>query len=985
MTSLTYRALRVLTHAALFTFALVVATPLAFADDPRLDYHTITTPHFFVHYHDGLEDFAEKVAVAAEEAHIILSPLLDWVPAERTHVYCNDKVDTANGSATVFGRNHINVFAMAPEADSVLGFSDDWIRVLVFHEYVHILHLDTIRGLPPLVNMLVGQQWAPNNTLPRWYTEGLATFYESARTRGGRVKGALFRTYIRTDILDDKFFDLGATSNFPIIWPGGSLAYIYGSFFLDYVTRQHGEEYVRGFNHRYGTRVIPWGINTISKDLSGQTMEELYAEWHAFEAGRAFGDRAAVIATGATPVERVTSGRGGTSGWPINRPGTNETWFYHFDHYEASTYSSTFAGRPPERRVEVESGASKAAFTPDGETLIYSQSRILRGTYRYLDLYAYHLPTGGVRRLTHGERAREPAVSPDGRRIAYVRNRSGTMELVIRPYPHVSGPERVLVSGLPREGDETTRWQQISMPAFSPDGTKIAFSYWRQRDGKRDIWSYDLEAEPALALRRLTNDVAYDVDPHWADDGLIYFSSDRTGIFNVFSLDPDDGDVRQLSNVVTGLFQPRRSANGRWIYATQYTSLGFEIARFRRPVVAERAEPSRREEIEQVDYPDVDTSTFERGPYQPIRWLAPLLLQPQLGIVTSGGGLGGSVQGWDPIRRHQWSLSAGYTTGRELSDRGATASFAYSYDRLPVALSASGLFRDYPQERQLFVQSEYLPFMERQYLGRLRLSYPFRGLTDTLSVSARFDVDYTQFQSVPSIQHDPADLEPSYPTHGWFNEVAVSLGYSNRETYPQTVSTASGWAAGIGLEAQHPAIGSEEHVVTFTHQADLSLQNPLAPLHVLTLSGQGALTVSEDVDPRSYALGGVRPQDVLTSAVFQSPRRDLVVRGYPPGVLTGTRYQLLNAEYRFPIVNFDSGFSTVPVYFRRLKGAAFVDSGTAFDGFLGDADFITGAGAELILETVFAYYAFGNFTVGLARGLDDEGITDFYFLFGGGF
>jgi len=59
-------------------------------DDPELEYFTIETPHFYVHYYTGIEDLALKVAITCEEAHATLSPLLDWVPA-KVHVNVTDK------------------------------------------------------------------------------------------------------------------------------------------------------------------------------------------------------------------------------------------------------------------------------------------------------------------------------------------------------------------------------------------------------------------------------------------------------------------------------------------------------------------------------------------------------------------------------------------------------------------------------------------------------------------------------------------------------------------------------------------------------------------------------------------------------------------------------------------------------------------------------------------------------------------------------
>lgn len=964
-------------------FVLFLTAP-AYADDPRLDYHTITTPHFYVHYHDGTEDFAWKVAVTCEEAHLILTPLLNWVPAGRTHVVVNDQVDVANGSASVYGRKQINVFAMPPESDSVLGFYDDWIRVLVFHEYVHVLHLDTVGGIPPYVNAIIGNQWFPNQTLPRWYVEGLATYYESAQTRGGRVDGSLFKMYLRAAALDGAFFDLGTASGIPTHWPGGTAAYLYGGFFLDYVLTKYGDEFGPKFNELYGRRVLPWALNSLARDISGETFEELWHEFAAAESGRAVGELIRVRAVGETRLDPITTG-GGQTGWPRARPGTNQIWFYHFDHESDPTYSSVLTtGNDVEERFPVEAGAGASDFTPDGRLLVYAQQTVFEASYRFLDLYAYDIQNGTRRRLTYGERARDPAISVDGK-IAYARNRGGTMELVVRPFPHTSGPEQVLVTGLSAGRDEPLRWQQIATPDFSPDGRRLVFSWWRQDSGHRDLWIYDFDAA-GEKLRPLTDDFAVDVDPHWAPDGLVYFSSDRNGIYNIYSANPDTGEVRQVSNVRSGVFSPQVTPDGQWVFASTYGAEGFDLARFPLPEAPPPAGESRVERgLSAIDYPAVDTTDFHTSPYRASRWLGPLLLKPQLGVVTTGAGFGAAIEGYDPLPHHAWQISAGYTTGLALEDRSANFGASYAYGGLPVGVSLSGLVRDYSRTRSLFVESDYLPFLEREYLGRLRLSYSFRELVDTLTVAARFDVDYTTFQNVPPVDHDPADLEPALPEQGWFNEFALSLGYSSRESYPQSISAQKGWSATVSLDVQDPAIGSDFHALELSYGFDLFVPNPLWDRHVLAFLVDGAIALSERRSPRRYAIGGNRPQDVLTSAVLQTQRRDFVVRGYPPSVTTGSQYQVLNLEYRFPILDLDEGFSTVPVFLRRIKGAAFMDTGGAFDGFLADADYLTGVGAEVIMESVFAYYLFGNFTVGYARGLDEGGINEFYFLFGGGF
>ena len=730
---------------------------------------------------------------------------------------------------------------------------------------------------------------------------------------------------------------------------------------------------------------MPWALNSLARDVSGETFDELYDQWRAAEAGSAVARLVEVSAAGATKVDRITR-EGGNTGWPRRRPGTSESWFYYFDHESAPVYASVLTtGGDVERRFEVEGGAGAFGFTPDGDELVYSQSITFESSYRYLDLFAYHIPTKARRRLTEGERARDPAISPDGKTIAYVRNRAGTMELVVRPYPHTSGAARVLVSGLAHAQSDPAHWQQIATPHWSPDGRRIAFSWWRQSDGQRDLWIVDLDAPPDVAPIRLTDDFAVDLDPFWAEDGLIYFSSDRTGIYNVYAVEPETASVMQVSNVVDGLFTPHLSPDQRWVYAGAYGPDGFDLARFARPERYVDAQPSRLDELVAVSYPEVDASQFEEGPYRPARWLGPLLLKPELGVVTSGAGLGASVESYDPIGHHAWELAAGVTVGREIADRSANVGLSYSYGGLPVSVGVSGLARDYSRARSYFVSSDYLTYLERQVLGSLRLSYPFRGLIDTLSVSLRYDLDYRKFQDVPQTELDPMDLEPTLPQLGWFNSMGLALSYSNREAYPQSVTTSKGWSASVGFDVQDPVIGSDYRNLELNYGFDLYLQNPIWERHVLALLFDGAVTVSELDAPRRFAIGGNRPQDVFTSLVLQQQRREFVVRGFAPNITTGAHYQVVRGEYRFPILTLDEGLSTVPVFLRRLKGSLFLDHGGAYDGFLADADLLTGVGAELSLETVFAYYLFGNVRLGYARGLGPDGINELYFLFGGGF
>jgi hypothetical protein len=972
---------------AALAFAVVALAPArsAAVDDLSIEYETLKTPHFHVHYDSEHEGLARRVGRIAEEAHGLLVPLLDFQPDNRTHVVVDDKVDTANGSASIIGRKVIRIFAMPPEPHTSLGYYDDWLRILIFHEYVHILHLDTDGGLVAFLNDIFGGIVHPNGLLPRWYIEGLAVHYESAMTGTGRTNSSMFRTWLRTAVLEDRFFSLAEASNSPQSWPFGTTPYLYGGFFLEYIADKYGLEAPTDFNHRYGRRIIPFAINHTFETITDVSFHELWNEWEAHLKGRALATHVAVEARGRTDLSYITS-NGGRHLFTRARPGTHQMSFFESGLNSKDRFSITFThDERTSTLFETEGANGVASWTPDGEALVFGRLTVQENVYTYNDLYIWNAERDRTERLTHGERAHDPAISPDGERIAYVRNKPGTNNLVLCDFGRLRVDDcRRLVGGDNHRPDNQKRWQQISTPTWTPDGEAVVFSRWRADIGHRDLWMYRLEADDGEHLERLTDDAAHDTAPHVGLDGLLYWSTDRTGIFNIYARDLETGETWQVSNVETGLFQPRVSADGYWLYASAYTADGYELVRYPRPTRFQRDAPDSYAQRPHPSYPEIDSEEWETGGYNALRWLHPLLFRPSAGVASGGGGLGGTVIGREPLGHHDWALSATLLTPTDFGGLRGNFGLNYNWTGGPVNVSTSLTLQEPTRLRSKFAGDQFVPFVERQYAADLGLTYPLRRVQDRLALTGGFRAEFRTFRDEPVVDHDPLDRQPADPDHGWYNRLRLGLRYSDLERYPDSISIARGLSAQTTVSFQDEALGSRTSSTYLTYGLRGYLPNPWLRRHILHLRLDGGIARAEGRNP-AFALGGFQSSDVLNDMIFQQPQGQFVLRGYPPRSLVGSQFQVWTGAYRFPIVRFGEGPSTAPVYVERLKGSLFSDAGGAFNGLLADADLRASVGAELQLELQFGWYLGGALRAGFARGLGEGGINEWYILYGNGF
>src|SRR2546428_3768297 len=225
--------------------------------DPSGQWRTLHTPHFLVHFRPADREPAQRTAREAERAWGLLAAELR-PPRGMVDVTLSDDIDVSNGFTTVFRSSRITVLA-APLPE--LTDFDDWLRLVTTHELTHVFHLDRTkgwwRGLQSVFGRVPGL--FPNEYQPSWVIEGLAVYYESRFTGGGRLHGGFHNQLLAADAAVGRPRSPWNAVYFTR-WPDGTAPYAYGSRFFGQLVATAGDSAVPRFVERTSGQLIPYRV-----------------------------------------------------------------------------------------------------------------------------------------------------------------------------------------------------------------------------------------------------------------------------------------------------------------------------------------------------------------------------------------------------------------------------------------------------------------------------------------------------------------------------------------------------------------------------------------------------------------------------------------------------------------------------------------------------------------------------------------------------
>jgi hypothetical protein len=985
--------------------------------DPAHRFRTLPTEHFVIHFHQGEDALARRMARIAEDTWHALEQSLGLTPPRRTLIVLADQTELFNGFATPVPYDSVVLYAVAPSGSS--SDFDDWLRLLFTHEFTHIVHLDRSEGWARVARNIFGRTpyVFPNLFLPLWQVEGLATYEESAITGQGRLHAGEFRAIVGEAAGQGRLEPIDRVNGGLTDWPAGQGIYAYGLGFHQYLADRFGAESLAALAKATAGRV-PYLAAPAFMHVYQRSLGDL---WRDYETSLA----ATAVAVRPDPsITRLTH-----QGFSMNGP--------RFDRFGCAgcqadiVYSAVDAdGFPAIYRVAAGGGephrlttrylGSTTALAPD--RIYFDQLELRRNTGLYSDLYALTRADGRVRRLTTEARLLDPDISPDGRTLVCVQNRPGQRDLVLVRLPAFaqsasarprrssaesdrSGGAKPDTAGAPaglkartttdkaRNATDVVQavrpamttliadpGTQFDAPKWSPDGRTIAVERHRL-GGAPEIVLVDAETH---AVRVVAADPRTRfVTPAWRPDGaaIVVAAAPDDEAFNLFEFAADGSGARQLTHTTGGATWPDVSPDGKRIVFVGYTPDGDDLFAMPYPSGSPAPMPlfptppvvgsASATELKALAAPDTPPQATPRG-YNPLDTLRPTSWMP----VVEGDGdqvrVGAGVGGVDVLGYHAYAAAVTWLVSAPTgAPRPSPATpdwqIYYLYDRWRPAfyVSASsdtsffaGPVTDAGTPTQATRRERQLEAGVIVPVRHTRVQHAARASI------LRADADYT-------LSGGAYSRERTAIRAAWQTNTARSYGYS--------ISHEDGITVGVTAEMARRALGSFADATTTTADGRAYLRG-LAPHHVFAVRVAGGASHGDATVGRVFLLGGPSPGTGVVD--FDSDAFSLL-RGFSADSFAGSRAAVANAEYRWPIARPQRGHGTWPLFLHTVHAAIFADAGNAWTGVFDRHAIKSSAGAQLSADLVAGFFAPFTLSAGAAWGHDgshrvDDGVTAYF-------
>ena len=932
----------------------------------------LQSEHFDVYFSEGGKNIAEFAARVAEESYQDLSRNLRFELLDRIKILVYN-------SHNDFGQTNVD---LSPPEESVGGFTEffkgrvvipyegEWekFRHVIHHELTHAVMLQMIygAGTQSIITGLTQFQ------LPLWFIEGLAEW----ESRGWDVESDMFMRDATVN---------GYVPEIPYLY--AFMAYKGGQSVLRFIAETYGREKIGELlNKMKMSKNVSRGF----KQGIGLDMEELTKRWHLYLKRLYWPD----IADRKEPSEFAKAltdhkkWRNFVNTSPaMSKKGDKIAFLSDKDDYFDIYIASAIDGRIIKKVVRGQRAGNLEElhwlrgrgmdWSPDDKKLVFSAKTGAEDQLHIVDIKTEKI----IKSIKLGlESIYQPSWSPNGNDIAFMGVLHGQADI----YSYSLTTETLVkITDDPFSNVE---------PSWSPDGSKLVFASDRNdylndidanfRPEMLDMKNYDIFEINAdgTGLKKLVGTPFVERSPIYSPAGdYIAFTSDRSGVTNIYLKNFETDEEWPVTNVITGAFLPTWGGSANRLGFASFYYAGYDIYMMKNPLdiqngeiiveetqfiknlksMAEEEKMIAAEELEQspisdpekekynsfvfdkefaegnvdldertvfldsVDY-SLPTGEFKVNDYKV--QFTPDLVYGSVGYDQFFGTQGyTNIMLSDVMGDHRLNLALNLYGDFKNADYALT----YYYLKNRLDIGGGGYHHAY-----FFYSNSTGWVRDRNYGLSLLASNPFdryRRLSGGLSLMG---ISRTYMDLPDEFADWLIDQGALSPRNRYF--ALANLSYTKDTTVWGYTGPVNGTRWGVGITSS-PQIGDQGIEFT-TIRGDWRRYLRIINDYYLGLRFTSGASFGKH--PQKFFLGGTpnwinynynggirvdRIEEIYFSS-FEMP-----LRGAGYYAEEGNRFFIANFEYRFPLIRYlQTGFP-LPMVLANIGGAAFVDMGMAWD------------------------------------------------------
>jgi len=887
-----------------------------------LKWKQIESKHFTVVYHIN-DQIAFKTINIAENIHYALHNKFRIPDNIHTYIVIVDSSDIANGMATVLPANIIFLYYTGVEINtepSILN-TYQWWKLLILHEYIHILHFNQRKDINKLLNFIGLKYIILNPFLPAFCIEGVAVCFETEYTRMGRARSLFTDMVLRTAVYENSVPSLDEIAfwNVKKILPGQG-AYIWGGAFNEYLLNEYSEDDLlklyythsgcvnccMGYTKNSCLSLLTLSpLNGISKDVFGAELYDIWKHW-VYKIKQKYRKKIKEIQSkGITAIKKI-------SGLYYN--------IYNLTSKKGKIIFSAYSPHKGYGIYKIENNKDKIIVKNRfvnslvwlNQTLYFTGYEYFKNYYTFFELFK--ISSEKISQITIKGRILAIFKYNKNHFIA-IKNTANNKQIILCDK---NGKSIKVLAKFKKESI-------IGDIGYIKEENTIYFILKQENDFV-DIFKLNLNNKK---IERITNNPAIEISLFVdADKKGFYFISDFDGIYNLYFYSIKEKKFYKKTNLVRGIFKIYKVKEK--LYTVVYSSFGYYIGKILGPLINEEINYNANKNYPNyVEDDKIDLKSYHASapqPYSPFENMPSTILYFPSFTVNND------------FKKYVFIIDL------------------YLSDILFYHIFFINLTYDYFTKDFNFKCNYYNYSFNPNFKVTVYKNYSSDGgslLFQFLKLKWHY---YLTFLSGIEIERENRK--------DYYNSLSVAVSYNSTEKYPYSITMEQGFYSSIKFNLYDKILGSKENF----HTMEISTSKffPFIFLHhTLQLDFKGGFLLNKS-DYKPYK---------IISSYFNNfpPIHKYMLTGYFQLCKTGKNYLSAKISYSLPLIWIEQGYKLFPFMLEKLWFKFYYNAVEVFDKIPVIENIYDNIGTEF-LSTIKMFYSIKtDIGVGISKGLKNGG------------